>query len=415
MRHHLFLSSLFLLSMTAYADDAQENDTSSEHGLVVEQNALHQQNSMNPLPRNKRSVIKTSNPQQEISSLQAQVKELQNQVEDLDNKVSALKKTENKEVITPSGRPEVSNGVNLYLTGDYLYWIAQETGLNYAFKTGFLPLSFTPQGEGEDHYPQFSFDPGFRIGLGWNWPHDGWDLCAQWTRFHTAASDHTETTSTKVVLPAFANPEAAVFPFAKAHAHIRIQLNQIDTDLGREFYVSKWLTLKPTLGIRTLWIDQRYTATYEGAITTNASPYNQMIFINDSFGVGLKAGLSTQWELGWGFSFFGIGDFALVYDRFEVERQSTFITAGPSPATVTSSAKDDFYIGRCVADLSLGLRWDYLLAHDRIHVALQAGWEEHLFFGQNQMYYLEPFQGIRDTFNKDLTTQGLGLSARMDF
>lgn len=262
---------------------------------------------------------------------------------------------------------------------------------------------------------------GFRVGLGWNTKHDGWDFLLAWTRFYTHEHNSVTTAGTTYVFPTIADPNISTDPVETASAHYRLHLNQLELLLGREFYVSRALSLKPKVGIITDWIDQKFDVAYTNSNGVGPQPAGSCDDSknkNDFWGTGLKAGLGTQWELGWGFSIFGDGAFSILYGKFDVSKQDNL--HGLIEGAIASSSthlKDHFSIATYIADLSIGLRWDYMFSDDRIHLGLQAGWEDHMYFGQNQ-FLVTPnslYIGLNENRNENLTLQGFALGARLDF
>src|SRR5690348_16177518 len=67
-------------------------------------------------------------------------------------------------VINPPARPEVKDGVDLFLTADYLIWQANESGLGYAVQNN--SPSATTGNSGSVKNPHFKYKSGFRVGAG---------------------------------------------------------------------------------------------------------------------------------------------------------------------------------------------------------------------------------------------------------
>lgn len=107
----------------------------------------------------------------------------------------------------PSARLEVQHGSNLILRGDWLYWQANETGLSFALQQeGFEPENPEPMGFGHVVNPDFSWHSGFRLGLGFNIPHDQWDANLLWTNYEGKALGHAKTNSDELLYPSFIHP-----------------------------------------------------------------------------------------------------------------------------------------------------------------------------------------------------------------
>jgi hypothetical protein len=342
----------------------------------------------------------------------------ESQVRNLENRVSALEQRKSAGgMINPSGRPEVKDGANIFITGDFLYWQAHENGLSYVLKTQGSDIGNNAKTK-EMH---FQYDPGFRVGLGWNTPHDGWDLYANWTSFVTKAHGE-ETAGSKTLTPIFGNRHQA-FTFANylpksAKAHWNLNLNLVDVELGREFFVSKWLTLRPFAGLRSAWINQRMHTEYKGMQPTSSSFVSLVDHMTSKYwGIGIRPGLNTQWGLGCGFSFYGNASLSLLYGYFH-QKQHEYSKNTYTDLVDYVDLKHSNRVGRAFAETQLGIRWEHMFANDHGHFSIQAGWENLMFFGMNQferLYFIS--NGVYDYVANqgDLTIQGYTLSIRFDF
>lgn len=349
------------------------------------------------------------------------VRELENKVSLLQQQVNTIQEKQNEKTSLSHGKSKLSNGWNVFLTGDFLYWRANVNGIPYALKA---PIHDTgtmyPKG-GQLENPHFDWNCGFRVGAGWNTHHDDWDLFVEWTRIHLSAHGHSKSTGTKFLFPTFSDSIMATLPVNRAQEHWHLHLNLVDLELGRECYLGKTLTLRPHIGLRTGWIDQNCHFGYDGQFGVAIPSFNDVKYHNDFWGMGLRGGFDSQWKLGWGISIFGDFALSLLYGNFSVDRENTlsaiFLNA---PFLMDNTNHESFHLARAIADLSMGLRWDYTFLKDRYHIGLQAGWEEHIFWGQNQIYnFMDtsiPFRhGKMTTGNDDLTMQGFTFSARLDF
>ena len=113
---------------------------------------------------------------------------------------------------TPDGRVnypsnfQVEGGINLFLFGEYLYWIAGEDSLYYAHTgRGSGTTVVPPNGEinfkgrlKSSQVPE-CIDSGLRLGIGFNFPKEGYDAAFYWTWFSTDRSNSVS------------NPEGTLF------------------------------------------------------------------------------------------------------------------------------------------------------------------------------------------------------------
>jgi hypothetical protein len=342
------------------------------------------------------------------------------QMRNLENRVTALEQRRGANgVINPPARPQVRNGADLFITADALYWIAHEDGIPIAIENegqGFTANLSDADGKNLD----WNWDWGFRIGVGYNTPHDGWDLGLTWMRVYGRAHEHKHVSSNNALWPTFTHPAASLNganlglgPYTKSHAHWKLQLNQIDLDLGRDFFVSKWLTLRPYFGLRTDWIHQKLEIHYNRFQGVSGRDY-EVELKNNFWGLGVAAGLDTQWGLGGGWSIFGNAAFAILYGFHDLDREDELSNIIESTFVDLDSS---YRVSRTIGDLQLGLRWDKMFDKDRYHLGIQAGWEHHIYFGQNQFPRFVDDSALGDYVANqgDLTFQGWTLAARFDF
>lgn len=343
------------------------------------------------------------------------------QMRSLENRVSALEQRKSATGgLNPSGRPQVRDGADLFFTADWLIWQAHENGLGYAIKAqSGQPLDSALYHSSVKNY-DFHWNSGFRVGLGWNTPHDGWDLLANWTWFQNKAEGNIGVGSSHLLLPtgAYEPANSALDGFRSVNAHWRLHLNLIDLELGREFFVSKWMTLRPFAALRSGWIFQNQEITFRKATPATEQVGMYLKGSCNYWGIGPRMGLNTQWGLGHGVSFFGNAGASLLYGFFDIDtRQEQLFSDSTYNDAVTDT--DGMRVGRAITEFALGFRYDTMLADDRCHFSLQAGWEQLMFFGQNQFKQFigttEANTGSYVSNQGDLTIQGWTIAARVDF
>jgi len=69
----------------------------------------------------------------------------------------------------------------MHLLQQISWWKPTQQGLEYASSGVINNLGESLTARGNVHSPNFSFTPGFKVGLGVNLPYDGWDLTAEYT------------------------------------------------------------------------------------------------------------------------------------------------------------------------------------------------------------------------------------------
>ncbi|MES2345596.1 MAG: Lpg1974 family pore-forming outer membrane protein [Chlamydiota bacterium] len=347
------------------------------------------------------------------------------QMRNLENRVAALEQRKSANgMINPNGRPQIRDGADVFVTADFLYWIGNESGLGFVVKNG-TNAGFVDSGKLVS--PHFKYEPGFRLGLGYNLPHDGWDVYADWTWLISRADRHVTPNSGGNLFPTIMNLQeidSISTQISSANAHWKTHLNIIDLELGRQFFVSKWLTLRPHFGLRTAWVNQDYKQNYHGSFNViRPSPIDLNVpgtlYSEEKckfWGIGLRGGLNNQWGMGHGFSLFGDLAASLLFGRFHIDEDQNFKPTGLVSFNVFNE-KSKFTACRAIVDLGAGLRWGQYFNRDRFYFRLQAGWEQHMFFSQNQfLRVVDDFiPGITVSNQGDLSYNGLTISALFAF
>lgn len=354
--------------------------------------------------------------------------------------------------VNPPARPLVECGQNLFVQASALYWQATQSGLNYALNwTNGHNVSITDfnnSGSGRFKHPDFDWDWGFKLAAGYDTPHDGWDLFLQWTWFHPKKMH--SSTNVQEFTNADTTPSGVVYPLLLpsgignlgpgfgASMNWKLRLDLLDLELGREFFVSNWLTLRPHAGLRSAWLHQRSHVEYSGLTALVGSglivvlpqqiPTTEASLKNNFWGMGPRIGLDGQWGLGCNWSLYSDLAASLLLGHFSIfEIESPVLDSSGTILTGSSTSfSERFRATRAAFDLDLGVRYEQLFSCDRYGLMVQLGWEQHLFINQNQLTRLATSMGYSpSTANTraftpvsnqgDLSTQGVTLTVEFDF
>jgi hypothetical protein len=321
--------------------------------------------------------------------------------------------------ITPAAGPCVADGLAVIASADFIYWMARQDHIAYAYTTGTTALAAggTPA-QGRVVMPESGFKPGFKIGLGLDLDHDGWDVFAEYTWFHSNHShshgnrDDEDSVSATSTLDLHApywdvngfNQFGTLF--TSASAQWKLQMNILDLELGRNFYISESLMLRPQVGMKMTWDTQRYNTSYTN--DTIVLSMNQKDTIQ---GYGIRAGIDTAWHFTRSFSFVGDLAFTGLWESFHVKRNDSNLVTATGISTNDLNVKSRHNNVRPIIEWRAGLRWESWWCADRYHVAIDAGWEQQVWVNQNQFFVISPTEHK----NGDLSLQGLDIKVRFDF
>jgi len=302
----------------------------------------------------------------------------------------------------PSARPEAQPRT-VDISVDALYWYTSES-VDWAFTLEGNQSSF------QTSYKTFTFDwaPGFRVGLGYNMQYDRWDTQASYTWFQSRASDHTSGSVTSAF---FAARLSLLEPFSTGRASLNIHYNIFDWDLGRGFLVSKYLFLRPSIGLKGGWIKQKI----HSAWTIPNFLGSTFLFLaseklKQSFqGVGPKGGVTGKWCFGnikkQSFSFIGMFEAGYLWGHWSI--RDKYIDDLLTVIYVNTSSRN---YGSVVLHGFMGFGWDCNFDHDRSHIGLQLVFEIQDWFNQFQI-----FSDASGSQNNNLILQGLNFGLIYDF
>ena len=320
--------------------------------------------------------------------------------------------------ITPNAGPCVADGADMFVTVDFIYWTAHEDGLRFAYTDGVNnTLSASPTSTtGKSAFPDFKFRPGFKVGLGVDFEHDGWDLFLEYTWFRSNTNKRSITAASGTTLGSeqVFLASTAVVPATFTSASGKWQLehfNVVDLELGRNFYISRYLMLRPFAGMKATWQKQKFDNSYSG--TTTAGALSATIADNQEqkpWGIGMRIGMDNSWHFTKSFSMLSNIAFSGMWEQFKNTRYATESLSNGTSA-ILHNLKSNFHAIRSVIEWSLGLRWETWFCDDSYHFSIEGAWEMQWWENQNA------FDASAVNFIKsgDLGLQGFTLHLRFDF
>lgn len=331
--------------------------------------------------------------------------------------------------ITPNAGPRVAHGADVFITANFIWWKATQDGLSYA-SNGFAGTPtgadiFAGASSGKTKSVGEDWAPGFKVGLGLNLGHDGWDIFAQYTWLHNSNSNSVSV-STAVPIAQTGRVRSSYElersgDFNRATANWDLHFNVIDLELGRNFYLSQFLTMRPHIGFKGTWQDQDMTFKYHGdnfqlpdSLGANQSvtgPYRAK-GSTDTWGIGVRGGLNLAYYMAKSWSIYGNFAWTTMWTNYhKLDRKDTlFDTITGNNSTRVNISNDSLYTVKYIGEMELGLRWEIWFYDDNYHFAIQAGWEEQVWVNWGQF----PVFSEQQT-EHDLALHGLNLKFRFDF
>jgi Legionella pneumophila major outer membrane protein precursor len=299
---------------------------------------------------------------------------------------------------TASAQPQI-DGYGIFVTADFLWWKLYEGGTDYLFKD--QNARGVPPAIGEIKHCNFDWEPGFKIGAGYLFDYDSWDTAIDFTYYQTNARHSSKSSH---LFPLIGDQSLDLI---EAKIHWDVSFYDLHWVLGRNYFVSKFLSFRPFFGIATAWIDQHRHL----HLRQNGNDRIALKSENDFWGIGPRVGVDTQFALCENFSIYGNVTGDLLWADFEVSEKEV------NKTTSTEIYDLDYDLDSIVPTLSfgLGVAYETNLSKDRYHIMIKAGYENQYWWRQNQ---LPVFEGSIPAFHRiseDLSLQGLTVEFRLDF
>ena len=339
---------------------------------------------------------------------------------------------------------------------EFLYWYGKENNLSTALKVLSKGISeATPSSSASTGIivpkeltdTQSRWKPGFRVGLGYQIPCDGWDVYVNYTYYHNKNKQRSSIElltnappplNEKGLLSQWANPfidnilTNTLVAFQNIGTKWRLNYHMFDGELGRKYWLSQCFNLRPFFGLRGGWTRTDYGVDQELVLEEGVKTFIKVDddFRNIFWGVGLLGGIQPAWHYNSCLSLYGLVDFALLWGDFDTRRKEKFsYQVNRSFPVVNGSYKsnNDFDGMQGIFDLGIGIRWEETWCCDRMRTTLDIGWEHHILYNHVtrlqlcDSYYNNNFQdsilGFTD-YNQDetdLVFGGLVIRARFEF
>ncbi len=312
----------------------------------------------------------------------------------------------------------------------FLYWQAQEDGLDFAIKNN---PTYTPTPtlyanvNGQFIGLDFNWEPALKLNGSMIFP-NGWDFDFRWTTYysrskHTTSHAAVDANTTSGLYPLWLLPNAyAVTPpvYGQARGLWNLHLNTFDFELGANAFLTPRVSLRFHGGFKCIIIDQKYRVKYLNGITNGA---NQMLpsraaLSNDCFGAGPRIGFNSRWFVAYGWSIAADIAGSMTLNRFKMKRSDSDRALAPTLNQKTSYFREKYYAFRPNLEALLGASWDTCYGcNNRYSFGFMAAYELQYYWEQNMMPQLvsRPISFLSFPSRGDLHCHGLTATLRFGF
>ena len=325
--------------------------------------------------------------------------------------------------ITPPAGFASAAGIGFSLSADFIYWEARQANLDFAQSGVVNSETIEIESQGQTYYPGFQYQPGFKVAAAVDLGHDNWDLSAEYTWLNgsgektSTSAPHATTTlqETRLIMNKeylLAHPtDITNALLTSTDGNWGFHYNFVDLIMGRDYYISQNLTLRPYFGLAGAWNNQSSLVHYLYTGETGSSG----LFVSQSYGqkywgVGFDSGLNTAWCFNDNWSIYGDFSVMNLWSRFKTYEKQTHNDLSEDLSVITSTDVDYNteavqYGLQNVIDIEMGIRWGMRFDNDSMGISFQAGWDQQVWI--NHAKYA--------TNASNLSIQGLDIKARFDF
>lgn len=305
---------------------------------------------------------------------------------------------------TASGNPQIDS-YGWYTKADFLWWGLYEGGTDFVY-TKHEPLNTLPL-KGSLKSLSFDWNPGFRVGAGYQLDeHDGWDGFINFTWYQTQAARHASAPDGRFLLTSqgmVTDPE-----LDKSKAVWNVDFYDLYLELGRNYFVSRYLSLRPSFGLMTSWFYQNRRIHYHDAVSDAKFRIHGH---NNFWGIGPRGQIQANWYFDSHFSLYGSAIGGLLWGTFDVEEEELFSSFGE----VYDMDFDTHHFCPMLG-FQLGLAYDINFNDNLNHFGIKLLYENQYWWRQNQF---PKFSGQPSFYwehqSEDLSMQGLTANFRFDF
>ncbi len=274
----------------------------------------------------------------------------------------------NEKISVFTGAPYPHNGpTHLDLFGEFLYW------------TSGYDLSYAIVGQDLSYIQRtlLTFDanyqPGLRIGIGYQLPKQRWDLMADWVYFHNTQNSTLHAGTDTIFLTWISkdnDSNPAQSPGGVQTSSWKLFYNEIGVEIGNPLYFSRFYGLRPNAALRYLKIQDGFEIAYTN---TGNSEYNRIQMNNRLHGFGFSFGLDNEFCFGYGLSLLTNFKGALIYSSSHL-----LYHTNPSQASfgfLGASIKKTSHDLLPLLEGRMDLGWKRSFYCDKIALALTGGYE----------------------------------------
>lgn len=304
--------------------------------------------------------------------------------------------------INPVGKWDID------LSASFIYWQAREHGLEMG-----VSITADPSTDyGHIINMNFDYHPGFKVGLGTNFPsHDNWTIFGEYTRLYLSDKVSSDAPSGGSITPTWWYQSGVTRSASRGASHWKLDLNILDIEIARPYYVGTKLTFSPLFGGRATFINQKLNSNYY-ITSESATVYSRNK--SKAWSLGPRLGLDTNWFLSKNFKIVGNTAFALMYQHFTAKCKLDDATTGTG--SLHKHTQNSTGLLFPSFELTPGISWGSYCYNNKLHFDILLAYEFHYLWNQNQPSHNFDISTFAvDGVTGDLMLHGATLTLKFDF
>lgn len=345
-----------------------------------------------------------------LESNTQKIEKIKSEIDELQKQIDALKASVPEQEIGATLAPASPfvDGERWALGLEYIFWETRVEGTEFAYSNSALSPSIPITGS------VYSVKPGWTSGLrifgAKYFEYDRWSLQASFTLLRPNGSEATASALSSARIPLKGVLLSNTY-LDTAKASYNLDYYDLEVNLGRDFYVSNALSIRPFFGIETLWFDQSLTTRYSGGETLGLDTVT-LIDTSDLWGMGPEIGLTSGWFLGLGFKLLASSRVALPFGYVS----STHNESHSRIAAQRFYMKEQKHQFNPYLQGRIAGAWSGYVNKKKQYIEVSFGYDFSYFFGYNEFIAITDVSANRFQLEDgNVSMQGIGLRLAVSF
>ena len=308
-----------------------------------------------------------------------------------------------------------------YLTFTYLLWQAKSDGLELAQRT--TPSLAVPSTRYDKSLEdmKYSYESGFKVGTGYKFDYDKWDLYFQYLHHRVKNSKSVSYRSNGTLNLLYV--DTATYHSISGKDSWKCKLHLFNLDLKKPFLLGQKVIFEPFFGLKGGWLTQKLNRKdLVEHVTSLVRGEYKGSYKSDTGFVGPEIGVNTNWFFYKNCSFYANVVGSVAYQEFKISSEMPNLLGDPSINMRSRFTKDRFTPN---LDLAVGLEGKTGYIDKKFILKFLLGYEFLVFFDQIKFTttenILHPYTGIADQAYRNIlettnvTLHGLTASLEIDW